>query len=355
MNFDFFSKKDLNLLFKGFSVSSLFYNFLLEILPKLDIEIENLEKYTLFKLKPLKNGERISLVKIYRLWIGIEQISNRTDIGLVIADYFTLPRAGLIGKLFLNTNNLKESVEIIRRFLSILINNIYLRYEETNDTAIFYFDVVPRFIIPFSVTECYAKICYNWVKEYNKSNTLPIYEINFYAKQPKHIDFYKTTFPESEINFNQHENYIVLDKKLFYQKNSRKNILGYDYIIDHAQKIKKELILENSYTKEIITQILLKMPEGENSLHSVANDLNVSESTLKRRLKDENITFKGLTELIRKKLAYYLIKDEKISFEEISYLLGYAEYSPFFRAFKHWYKSSPSIFRETLLNAHTKA
>ncbi len=348
MTFDFFSKQDIDLLFKGFTISPLFYNFLIDILPELGLDTKDLKRYTKFKIEYAKDGKRISLYKAYKLWRAIEKSSNRSDIGLIIADYFTLSRAGIIGELFLYTNNLKESVEIVRRFLSILINNIYLRYEETENTAIFYFYVVPRFIIPFSVTECYAKICYNWVKEYTNLKNLPIYEINFYTKEPKHIDFYKKKFPNSEINFNQNENYIILDKKIFYLKNTRKNTYGYDYIVKHAKKIKKEIILENTCIKEIVSQILLKMPEGENSVKNIANDLNISESTLKRRLKQENTTFKKLTELIRKKLAFVLIQDKNISFEEISYLLGYSEYSPFFRAFKKWYKSSPSKYREAL-------
>ena len=349
MTFDFFSKEDRELLFNGFSISPLFYNFLLEILPDLGIDENKLKKYIKFNTEPILDGKRVSLYKAYKLWIAIEKSSNRSDIGLLIADYFTPDKAGLLGKLFLNTANLRESIEILKRFLSLLINDIYFNYEEGKDISIFYFDIVPRFIIPFSVTECYAKICYNWVKEYNNNEDFYIEEINFYAKEPLHIDYYKNNFPNSSINFNQSKNYIILKKELFYKQYKReKNNSSNKFLLRQAQFIKENIFFKSNYTHNIINQIILKMPEGKINIKDIAEDLNISESTLKRKLKSENTTFKKLTELIRKKLAVNLIKDKNISFEEISYLLGYSEYSPFFRAFKKWYKSSPSKYREAL-------
>ncbi|WP_456479061.1 helix-turn-helix domain-containing protein [Nautilia sp.] len=74
--------------------------------------------------------------------------------------------------------------------------------------------------------------------------------------------------------------------------------------------------------------------------------MNISPSTLKRKLKEEHTSFKKLTETIRKKLAYTLLKETYHSFEEISYLLGYSEYSPFFRAFKKWFGATPSELKK---------
>ncbi len=349
MPFDFLRKKNLNLLLNGFSVSALFYNFLLETLPKLNINIDKIQNNLSFKLEPINEGERISLIKVYKLWMAIENHTHRSDIGLLIADHFTLDRAGIVGELFLNTPNLKEAVKVIQRFLSLIINNIYLKYEESDEIAIFSFDVVPRTIIPFSALECYAKVCYNWTRHYSGLSQLPIYEIHFYANPPAHLDFYKKEFPNTELYFHQQENFIVLKRDLFTHKHITQKSLKYHTLLqEHANTIKEKTHNKNSYSQEVSAQILLKMPTGESSINNIANDLNISKSTLKRRLQQEETSFKQLTESLKKEFAFCLMQDPNLSFEEIAYLLGYTEYSPFFRAFKKWYQSTPSEFRASL-------
>ncbi|GAB6074192.1 helix-turn-helix domain-containing protein [Nautilia lithotrophica] len=345
MNFGYFEKKDANFLFKNFTISALFYNFLIELLPTININIKELEKYTKFKIQYIADNERVSIIKAYKLWCGIEKLSQRSDIGIVIADYFTLEKAGLIGKLFIHTSNLRESVAIMDRYLSLIINNINKKYVEVDDNVIFYFDIIPRFIIPLSVFECYAKICYNWLKEYTSLNELPIKEINFYKHTPKHIDYYHKNFPNTQVSFDQFTNYIIISKNIFYIPNFRPKYPPYKFILKHVQQMKKDLYTKSTYTQKIINEILITMPDGNNHLQTIAEKLNISASTLKRHLKNENTSFKKLTELIRKKLSYYMLKDNNLSYEEVSYLLGYSEYSPFFRAFKKWYGMTPSEFR----------
>ncbi len=349
MTIDYFSKKDIKLLFTGFSISSLFYNFLVELLPTIGIDSQDLQIYTRFKIKPVLDGERVSFVKAYRLWTGIEKVSNRSDIGLLVADYFTFSKAGIIGELFLSTKNLRESVEIIKRFLSLMINNIHFRYEEIEDDAIFYFDIVPRFVMPLSITECYAKICYNWIKEYSGMDILLIEEISFYGHKPKHIEFYKSNFPKAEVSFSQPKNFIILKKDIFYKENENEIHIPYEYILKHATNMKKNISLSSSFVQKITNQILINMPEGKNCICSTSKNLNISISTIKRKLKKENTNFKTLTELIRKELSLSMLKDKDLTYEEISYLLGYSQYSPFFRAFKKWHHDSPSVYRENIL------
>ncbi len=348
---DSFSKKNIRFLFTGFSISALFYNFLLETIPKIGIEKKVLEAYMHQKIEPVPNGQRVSFIKVYRIWNGIEKVSNRSDIGLLIADHFTLEKAGIIGKLFMGTKNLRESVDIIKRFLSLMINNISIRYEEFEDEALFYFDIVPRFVMPFSMTECYVKICYNWVKGYNDLSILPIIEINYFAKKPKHFEYYASKFPNAKVSFSQLENSIALKKDIFYKKNMANPIVSYDYILEHAKKLKSNLLKSSQYTRKIVNQILIDMPEGKCTIDNIAEKFDISTSTIKRKLKSEQTNFKKLLEYTRRELSISMLKDKSLTCEEISYLLGYSEYSPFFRAFKKWNHCSPSNIKKLGLHA----
>ena len=339
-----FSTKDIGLLLKGFSVSPLFYNFLLEQIPIIGLDMAKVSSCTHQKFKPVINGKRISMIKIYKLWNTMEKLSNRSDIGLAIADNFTLDKAGIVGELFLSTKNLKQSLRIVQRFMSLIIGNITIRYEEVDDEAIFYFDVIPRFIMPFSAIECFIKICYNWVNQYHKDAKLQIEEIHYCKPKPKHVDYYKDNFPNTDIYFDQTENFVIVKKDIFYISHIESINTHYKYLLKYAQKQKQNL-LDSSFENRVKNQLLIKMSNGECHINDISKDLNISTSTLKRKLKEENTTFSKILEELRKELSLLLLKDKTLSYEEIAYLLGYSEYSPFFRAFKSWFKKCPSEYR----------
>ncbi len=67
----------------------------------------------------------------------------------------------------------------------------------------------------------------------------------------------------------------------------------------------------------------------------------MSSRTLTRRLTEEGLTYKGLLDEVRRKLALQYLKDRRISLKKVTYLLGYSEVSAFYHAFRRWTGSSP--------------
>jgi AraC-like DNA-binding protein len=67
--------------------------------------------------------------------------------------------------------------------------------------------------------------------------------------------------------------------------------------------------------------------------------------TLRRRLAEEGLTFRGLVEEVRKGLARVYVRQRHIPLSEIAFLVGYSEASAFSRAFHGWYGVSPQAYR----------
>lgn len=98
----------------------------------------------------------------------------------------------------------------------------------------------------------------------------------------------------------------------------------------------------------IITQMIYKLlnPKIPN-LKTIAQNLNMSERNLQRKLKEEGTTYSNLIESVKKKLVIdYLKKD--LTVKEISFLMGYSEPTAFVSAFKKWYSISPGEFRKSI-------
>lgn len=98
--------------------------------------------------------------------------------------------------------------------------------------------------------------------------------------------------------------------------------------------------------KDVIARSL---SEGIPRMGDVARSLGLSVRSLHRRLADDGLSFRTLTETTRKELAEGLLRDERYSLSEIAFLTGFSEQSAFNRAFKRWIGRSPSAYRRVLL------
>jgi AraC-like DNA-binding protein len=84
------------------------------------------------------------------------------------------------------------------------------------------------------------------------------------------------------------------------------------------------------------------------ALGEVAKSLRMSARTLQRRLADEGVAFAALVDEVRRDLAEELVRDPRRPLGEVAFLLGYAELSPFLRAFKRWTGKTPADWRAML-------
>lgn len=88
------------------------------------------------------------------------------------------------------------------------------------------------------------------------------------------------------------------------------------------------------------------LPEGKVSAERIAEQLHMTDRTLRRRLDDQGVSFRELLTSVRRDLALRYLADDNLSLTEISYLLGFSEPSSFTRAFRGWTGRSPSAARK---------
>lgn len=87
------------------------------------------------------------------------------------------------------------------------------------------------------------------------------------------------------------------------------------------------------------------MADGPPTLGAVARRLHLSERSLQRRLDDEGTRFADLVDAVRRELALRYVADDRLALGEVAYLLGFAEPSPFHRAFRRWTGTTPAAAR----------
>jgi AraC-like DNA-binding protein len=88
------------------------------------------------------------------------------------------------------------------------------------------------------------------------------------------------------------------------------------------------------------------LPSGVPSVAQVAEYLDMSARTLKRRLAEKSLTFRELVQSIQQEVSMNLLRNTSQSMGEIAFQTGFSEQSAFNRAFKRWTGQSPTSYRK---------
>ncbi|OUS25206.1 hypothetical protein A9Q99_21640 [Gammaproteobacteria bacterium 45_16_T64] len=114
---------------------------------------------------------------------------------------------------------------------------------------------------------------------------------------------------------------------------------------------KKECESELSYlnlTSDITTQVrsIFRGHQGKSpTIDLVAEQMNVSTRTLKRKLHDAGTTYQKIKDSERFTHAIRLLEHTQETMERIAETLGYSDASNFTKAFKNWAEMSPNEYR----------
>ncbi|MGE8383563.1 MAG: helix-turn-helix transcriptional regulator, partial [Pseudomonas putida] len=98
-----------------------------------------------------------------------------------------------------------------------------------------------------------------------------------------------------------------------------------------------------------VRQVLCRiLPQGEPKRETLAQALHLSQRTLQRRLQEEGTSFQTLLDDTRRELAEQYLAQPGMTLLETAYLLGFADPSNFYRAFRRWFDATPSEYRARL-------
>ena len=103
----------------------------------------------------------------------------------------------------------------------------------------------------------------------------------------------------------------------------------------HADVLLAERRTTSAVRDLVEDQLVGTLPSGGIGAASIAEQLGMSERSLRRRLAEEGTSFGAVLDHLRHRLALR-IKDEHVSLKQVAWLLGYSEAGAFNHAFKRW-------------------
>jgi AraC-like DNA-binding protein len=94
-----------------------------------------------------------------------------------------------------------------------------------------------------------------------------------------------------------------------------------------------------------IRALLLRDIANPPSLATIAKRLEVSDRSLRRQLREQGISFRGLLDELRMQVALKYLRTTRLANEDIALALGFSDAANFRRAFRRWTNKSPSEIR----------
>ena len=159
---------------------------------------------------------------------------------------------------------------------------------------------------------------------------------------------YRDIFGPS-VRFNASEASLALPRNILEQPISSENI---DILVANEPTLESLVrsIRQDNLSARLSLAILDRLPSGQIlTQDEAASSQNMSLRTLQRRLEEEGLSFRVLVDQTRANRAESLLADDRYALSEIAYQCGFSEQASFSRAFKRWFGTTPSQYRQRLL------
>lgn len=152
----------------------------------------------------------------------------------------------------------------------------------------------------------------------------------------------------SEVKFAQHDNVVVFPAKYLDYPVVQNEKTLHAFLKTAPYQLLVMVGSENSSLREqVITLIGRDFSITPPSAEQMAKTLNMSVSTLRRRLLEEDTTYQKIKDECRRQSAIDYMNSPQLSITDVAGLMGFDEPSAFFRSFKRWTGMTPGQYRQS--------
>jgi AraC-like DNA-binding protein len=150
---------------------------------------------------------------------------------------------------------------------------------------------------------------------------------------------------DCRVLFGQAQNEFLFDAAWLDQRPELGNEITNSMVVKLCDTLLAQLTLRIGLVGKV-RQILMINLMRPQSVENVASQLNVSTRTLRRKLREENTSFRKLVDELRMDVAIKYLRDTDLTVEDIAAALGFSDAANFRHAFRRWTNGAPQQFRD---------
>jgi len=288
---------------------------------------------------------RISVTKVDKLWQLATEVIEDPCFAVKMAGFWHPSQIGALGYAWLASSTLRRALNRAERYIHVVTEDLNFELSDTPaglkiranlDNSIFTLPQHHDLIIIILMHMC----------RFNFGDNLVATQVNVAHPKPacseKIIDYFRT-----DIQFDADQTSFTLARAdvdtVLCSANKPIALMHDEILMKYLIDIKQGDIVQ-----QVKSIILENLPDGSVTDKLVAEQLNLSERSLQRRLKEHKTSFRFILESVREMVAKQYIQNPINRMSDIAFLLGFSEQSAFSRAFKKWTGKSPVEYRNAL-------
>lgn len=298
-------------------------------------------------LSILENPDtRIPLSQGLKFLRNIEKVTLNPESALRVGCAYPINLFGLYGYALMSAASLRKALQLAYKYVELSFAFLEHEFQVEGDTAIMSMssvlyddkelemiaerELAATFMIVKGLLEkddflTGVKIAH--APRFSKS----VYEKVFNCPVEFNCDAYQLQFP-----------YDLLDLPLLHSDSDTAALC-----IEKCEISKARLDQQFTIVEEI-EEHLLANPGRFPGVETMADMLNLSGRTLRRRLQDQGTRYQRIVDNIRFRLAKEYLETTSLTIEQIALSLDYSDTANFSNAFKRWAGESPQQYRMTI-------
>jgi AraC-like DNA-binding protein len=272
-----------------------------------------------------------------------------SGLGFRYGELIDIAAAGTVGQLVMSCRNIEQAFEQILRYFPLL--SLSFQLDATWDKDSYRVELDPHGTPEISNPAKWFAIeslfyCLLKQARYLTGKPLTYEHVAVRYERPPHWEMYQTLLG-CEVEFGASMPSITVDRDYMASTITTSN----EPVMTMKERQCRKLLqrCQSQYSiPERIHAILMRTLPSLPSLESMAEELNMSRSTLYRRLQDDDYCYQTIIAEFRRDQAVNYLKNTDLTICKIAGKLGFSDDSNFRRAFKKWTGTSPSELREDI-------
>ena len=292
-----------------------------------------------------KSDARINIAHVDELWRLAVELLDDPCFGIKMTAHWHPSYVGALGYAWCASSTLRTAFDRVVRYIHVVTEDLDIRIEQTAGGLKVTADLEKSiFTLPQHHDVVMSVLMH--MSRFNYGDELLPVEVCLAHEKPRCEKTISKFFrvpvvydaPQSSITLSSRD----VDEKLS-SGNRELALLHDEFLMKYLIEIKKGDIVQ-----QIQSVIIDNLPSGKVTDNLIAKELNLSERSLQRKLKEHGTTFRTVLDDVREMAAIQYIKNPVNTMSDIAFLLGFSEQSAFSRAFKKWTGTSPMKYRDSL-------
>jgi AraC-like DNA-binding protein len=289
---------------------------------------------------------RISLKQMMIACNNALQLSGDRHLPYRVGTSIHLSTYGMYGFAILCCPNFRKAMEFASRYHALAAPLTTIDFAEKEGLATWTIepkvDAITNFRLYRFITEMQIGIHISLMRDImGPSFTLTEIHLNYFEND----DFgLPTDQLGCAVRFASSSNQIVFQSIWLDQAANLGNKTTYPTIVALCDDLLDDLELRTGVAGKIRT-LLLRDIANPPTLAAVANLLAANERSLRRQLRQQGLSFRGLLDELRAQIAMKYLRTTTLANEEIALALGFSDARNFRRAFRRWTNRAPGEIR----------